>query len=342
MADFENTVNGIVVDGTNENDSIVNGVYHGESSIGSYATIQGYDGNDTIRNYAYNVTIYGGEGENRIENRGQYVLITTGAGNDSVYTDIIGYEENYRNVTVYAGAGNDTLSVLDHETYLNGEAGNDIVSVIGGRGRWSTNTLEGGQGNDTMYGGNKNVFPYVEGDGDDIIYNFADGDTLKIEPNEYTTLKSGDDVIINTAGNGHITLVGAADKNIYVNDDNINPSYDSTRMQLSRWSYEFSFDNAESDSYDVNSSSLISANEFTYYYGSGNQIMENVSGGATINLSGVTMEQIMATDISTDAVSINFADGSNLIVTDYNNANYVVDGTTWTVNQDSQTWIKQE
>lgn len=257
MAEITNYESNIIVSGTNDNDSIVNGVYrdHGSSvnsSVGSYVTIQGYDGDDTINNYAYNVTVYGGEGENRIENSGQYVLIITDSGNDSIKTDVRGIgDENYRDVTVHSGAGNDTLMVRDHETYLEAGAGDDFISVSGGRdSSWSTNTLEGGQGNDTMYGGNKNVFPYVEGDGDDIIYNFADGDTLKIEPNEYTSYFSGDDVIINTAGDGHITLVGAADKNIFINDENINPDPNDnvgSYMQLSRWSYEYTFPEATSD-----------------------------------------------------------------------------------------------
>ena len=242
MADFYNSSSNTVISGTAENDSIYSEIDLFDVTINSYA------GDDNIENYSYSSAINAGDGNNTIYNRGYYVTITSGSGNDSIWTDVdpdYG-SEHFRNVTVHAGAGNDTLMVNDHETYLEAGIGDDIVSVYGGRSDygWSTNTLEGGQGNDTMYGGNKNVFPYVEGDGDDIIYNFADGDTLKIEPNEYTSYISGDDMIINTAGDGHITLVGAADKNIFVNDENINPISDDNLdmvMQLSRWSYNFNF-----------------------------------------------------------------------------------------------------
>ncbi len=249
MAEITNYENNVIVNGTNDNDSI-----YSEIDL-SNVTINSYDGNDTVRNYSYNSEINAGDGNNTIYNRGYYVTITSGSGNDSILTDVDPHygSENYRNVTVHSGAGNDTLMVNDHETCLDGQAGDDFISVEGGRSEygWSTNTLEGGQGNDTMYGGNKNVFPYVEGDGDDIIYNFADGDTLKIEPNEYTSYISGDDMIINTAGDGHITLVGAADKNIFINDENINPAPDDnvgSYMQLSRWSYNFNFPTSDDSS----------------------------------------------------------------------------------------------
>lgn len=50
---------------------------------------------------------------------------------------------------------------------------------------------------------------YNEGDGNDVIYNFNDNDTLSIASGTYSSKKSGNDLVV-TVGKGQITLVGAS------------------------------------------------------------------------------------------------------------------------------------
>lgn len=235
MADYNNTTANILITGTSEADSVYN------ASVASNVTIETYEGNDIIKNYGESVTIIAGEGNNTIQNgevgggtygrysyimagsgddsitnRARYVTIDAGAGNDYVYTDIRG--DSYQDVTVYGGEGNDTLVVMDHQCSLNGGAGDDYISVLGSI--WNGNTLEGGTGNDTLYGGGNNVFYYQEGDGHDIIYNYTTSDKIQINSNTpYSSVQSGSDVLI-TIGDGSILLKNStlAEVDIYYAD----------------------------------------------------------------------------------------------------------------------------
>ena len=236
MADYNNTTADILIAGTGEADSVYN------SSAASNVTIETYEGNDRIQNYGsyvtvissagndsihnaeqgqyYNNGIYsyliGGDGDDTIWNNARYVTIDAGAGNDYVLTDI--YPTPFENVTVYGGDGNDTLIVNDHLCSLNGGAGDDYISVQGGG--WNGNTLEGGTGNDTLYGGGNNVFYYQEGDGHDIVYNYTVSDKIQINSNTpYSSVQSGSDVLI-TIGDGSILLKNSTitDVEIYYAD----------------------------------------------------------------------------------------------------------------------------
>lgn len=200
METINSTANTLVV-GTAESDSIVN--------YGEHVTINAGEGDNFVRNgeknqtvdagfYAYILT---GAGNDNIENHGRFSTIYSGDGNDSIHTDVYGSiwgDEEWRNVTVFGGAGDDILTVNDNETSLNGGAGNDIVSVTSST-RWSTNTLQGGTGDDTLFGSNSNVFFYSEGDGYDVVYNFANGDTVQVNSaTPYYYIAGNDPFIANT------------------------------------------------------------------------------------------------------------------------------------------------
>ena len=78
--------------------------------------------------------------------------------------------------------------------------------------------INGGKGDDTIFNdGNDgyNFFQYESGGGDDIIYDFTANDTLQIVGGTYTTLKSGDDLIVKV-GSGSVTLVDAAAIEVYI------------------------------------------------------------------------------------------------------------------------------
>ncbi|MBQ7723702.1 MAG: calcium-binding protein, partial [Selenomonadaceae bacterium] len=78
---------------------------------------------------------------------------------------------------------------------LQGNEGNDVL--VGGAGN---DSLRGGWGNDSLWGGNgADVFYYAKGDGKDIIYGFANNDSLTFNNLEFTATVS-DDAITFTAG----------------------------------------------------------------------------------------------------------------------------------------------
>ena len=80
--------------------------------------------------------------------------------------------------------------------------------------------------NDTIYGSDAapNIFVYHEGDGNWLIRNFKDNDTLKIYGNTYTTQTRGKNVILKI-GNGTVTLKGAKDKEINICVENYFQNY---------------------------------------------------------------------------------------------------------------------
>lgn len=198
MSEIYNHNNNTLISGTSENDYIYN------YDAVSYVTIEAGGGNDTIANHGGEVKIFAEDGD------------------DSIYTDIFGMA--YEHATVYGGAGNDIIKIRDHRSLLDGGAGDDVISVYGGG--WTENTLQGGTGNDVIYGGGKNIFVYSNGDGDDIFYNVGNGDTISIESNEnYSTVASGSDVVMKV-GTGSMTLKNAVGKSLEIflvpkaNDDN--------------------------------------------------------------------------------------------------------------------------
>ena len=114
--------------------------------------------------------------------------------------------------TIKGGSGKDTISGGAGNDSIIGNAGND--SLIGGAG---ADTLVGGTGKDTLTGGSGNdVFVYKTGDGNDVITDYTAQDKLMIT-GSYSTLTSGNDVII-TVGTGKITLKGANDTTLNINN----------------------------------------------------------------------------------------------------------------------------
>lgn len=98
---------------------------------------EGGDGNDTIRGFALQDALYGGEGNDLIVTANPNVLTIQGSTSQPGFAG-----EN----TLYGGGGNDTLLAGFSTDYLYGDAGNDSLS-----GKFSL--LDGGDGNDTLYGG---------------------------------------------------------------------------------------------------------------------------------------------------------------------------------------------
>lgn len=140
-----------------------------------------------------------GEGNDTVQIKGsggsEKHTIHTGEGNDSVRIDS-GYGPDY--MLIYTGKGNDTISLAEHHHTIVPGLGDDLVQT-----RAEHN--------------HENIIVYREGDGNDTIItqNPIEGnrDTLSIVGSAYSSVQSGDNIII-TVGNGHITLQGGVSKPI--------------------------------------------------------------------------------------------------------------------------------
>ena len=234
------------------------GDFMNNTSTGENVSIVGLTGDDTVCNYANNVTVSVGDEDDVIwnENGSSNVLIDGGGGNDSI--------NNWGNyTTIYGGDGSDTIFTYDCQNPLiYGGAGDDSIKPL-----TSGATVYGGTGNDTIgtiykdsdgninYGGISEGFVYVYnyGDGNDTITAIQDDSTLIIG-GDYTRTTEGNNVIIRV-GDGSITLLEAAN-------------------------VAFTINTVESSSAAVTKS----ANVYTWNGGSG--LIDNYTMGEQINLAG--------------------------------------------------------
>ena len=185
---------GDVLNGTNGHDNLKNGTSW-NSSTGAGKVIYGYDGNDTIENYADNVYISGGKGNDYIK---------------SYYGS---------NSTVLGGAGADNITVQSNNGFVSGDDGNDTITAYKG----THLTLSGGAGNDYLWGGvnsdtliggsGDDTFVYKPGEGTDHITDFSGGDMLKIlksngsEGGTFTSATySGGNLTLAISGGGSVIL----------------------------------------------------------------------------------------------------------------------------------------
>ncbi|MBR4641941.1 MAG: hypothetical protein IKO74_04365, partial [Selenomonadaceae bacterium] len=222
-----------------------------------YSAFFGLGGNDTFRNiwgtgegYPSNLTLDGGEGNDRFTNLGSNVLISGGDGDDTLY------HEQGTLTTLNGDAGDDQISnsgdsvsigggdgadiVLNYASFvmIDGGADNDYIdnrgkntSILGGNGNdsisnndtsWNSETqtweeldnvtINAGAGNDSINNKGANVtFLYSSGDGNDTIVGFNATSSLQIGGGTGTySTQVSNKDVIVTVGNGKITLQGAA------------------------------------------------------------------------------------------------------------------------------------
>ena len=174
----------------------------------------------------------GTEYDDTVKVSGQYVTINAGAGHDSVYStgkddsinvgggdNIVELAKTSARQTVLSGAGNDTINNNSANNFISTGAGDDSIVNKG-----SNATINAGKGNDTIIGssvaGGKNIFVYADGDGNDVITNYAATDIISITSGTATPKNSGKSDVVFTVGTGTITIKDGKDKIItYIDKD---------------------------------------------------------------------------------------------------------------------------
>ena len=229
---------------------------------------------------------------------------------------------------------------------------NTIISSAG------DNTLYGGNGNDTFVRGNRTneqtitVADYTEGedevyhgmpfasfslleaanvDGNDYVFKagtaeirYVDGADKKIKFRDvngdiayfgnYITVLDVDSDTINATENVKTIDASARTKYVELNGNALNNTIQGGQGGSKLWGGQ----NASDDL-------LIGGNgQNTFYYemGNGNDTIRGVNNGDIVDLSGVTVDQIMNAQVTPDAVEIKFADGGSLYIEGRNEVTY--------------------
>ena len=233
-----NTANKVTISGGDGNDIITSIGYtidedtNWESDFNLFGTndsISGGAGNDTIKNVFNNSKTDGGKGDDYIIVGETVRAIDPGAEYYDTYYHYVGDKS-----IVKGGDGNDTLEVYGTNSTIEGGSGNDSIAVYG-----YDSTITGGTGDDiislngspliNVYGGYlmsadslsqkdssvSEVIKYASGDGKDTVVGFTSNDTLKITSGTFSTVKSGNDIIIKV-GKGSVNLKNAVGQTINI------------------------------------------------------------------------------------------------------------------------------
>lgn len=213
-------------------------------------------------------------------------VIRAYAGNDTIQDTLGG------NDTIYAGSGNDYIKTDKGSAYrIYGEDGNDVIEAVGGHIRqilyrpdggiteYSSDYIDGGNGNDTITdeGGSNTIYG---GQGDDkILVKLEAFEELYIAKNDYINGGSGYDSIIDEGGND--TLIGGLGNDTIVSYDGFVPDIGET--------YYSNFDNSN-DTYLFNR-------------GDGQDIIADYRGTDTINFgSGIYKSNVTFTRNNYDVI----------------------------------------
>lgn len=148
--------------------------------------IQGLAGSDTLIGGDGNDTLDGGDGSDNLFGNSGHNILNGGDGNDILTVDLFSFGD-----TLAGGAGDDILNV---DLYNSGN-----------------NLLEGGAGNDTIFGGSaRDTYLFNRGDGHDNITENYDSpvayrnDRLvfgaNILPSDVLATRAGDDMVFSVSG----------------------------------------------------------------------------------------------------------------------------------------------
>ncbi|MBO4401557.1 MAG: hypothetical protein J5809_06895 [Selenomonadaceae bacterium] len=108
-------------------------------------------------------------------------------------------------VQIFGGAGVDYITSYGASVTIDAGAEDDYIWNYGAGA-----TIDAGRGNDRIYlnSGGGNVLQYASGDGNDVVYNFSANDTVEISGGSYSTIASGENLIV-SVGSGMVNLLGA-------------------------------------------------------------------------------------------------------------------------------------
>ena len=234
-----NTGNNVTINSGGGNDTIT-----GSTTYGEVYQFNQLSGDNVITNFGKNDTLQVNSG----------TVTQTVDGNDRIFTITQG--SNTATVTLKNGASKEFVeNVVSNGTNFVTDLVNEVnntksgVKVTGTNGReyivntGANVTIEAKGGNDTITGSDfGEMYNFSSGEGDNVITNFGDNDTIRMTAGKKMTwAEDGDDMIVTlkgTAFTGTVTLKDAAGKTLVKNGnyltvktiDTINNSDDNVQV----------------------------------------------------------------------------------------------------------------
>ncbi len=165
--------------------------------------IYGDEGNDAINGGINRDALFGGDGNDAIEGNGGFDELRGGDGIDQL---LGGLGEDL----LIGGRNNDFLGGNRGQDEIYGGGGNDEIN--GGRG---DDIIVGNGGFDILRGGDgEDVFVFTTGDDDDLISDFSNQDSLRLDINGVSdfnsvlaaAIETQDGVLLDFAGQGSVFL----------------------------------------------------------------------------------------------------------------------------------------
>lgn len=152
-------VHNSTLNGGADNDTIIGDI------LSSNNTINGADGNDEIQVSANNSVVSGGNGDDDIHIAATSSGKVNGdAGNDTISLFEQGSEGGH---IINGGAGNDSITTMAPEVSVVSHSGNGSILGSGHQDVLKTDTIYGGDGNDTIFSKDNDVVS--AGTGDDFV-----------------------------------------------------------------------------------------------------------------------------------------------------------------------------
>ena len=191
-------------------------------------------------------------GEDVIVQVGTGVILLAGAADKDVHITKYSvlpdmqYSNNYKNLTLNQYFNGTLKDYNSKVKTIDAREVNNQIEIIGNaqnnsiHGGNKNDTIYGGKGNDKLYGGyGDDVFVYNDGDGNDTIYDYAEGkDVIKINKSIKSTSIGflgigflGNDFVFKL-GNGKITVKNGKTKKIEVIDKDNNSTYYGTYLTV--------------------------------------------------------------------------------------------------------------
>ena len=204
------------------NDTITFGTMRDPGTVIEYAS---GDGKDLIENYSSDITIAltGNAAITKSKVKKDDVILTIGKGSitlkDMKDKPITIMDSNGNVTSAVYGNGVINIEGTEGDDYLIGTATGD--SIIGLAGN---DTLVGSKGNDTLTGGaGVDTFIYNDGDGNDVITDYTEGELIKITDASIDKITKGKKTaandIIFKVGKGTITVKDGVGKKITTVDE---------------------------------------------------------------------------------------------------------------------------
>ncbi len=242
---------GLTVTGGRGNDTLTS------SGKGNVFVYNAGDGNDVIKNFSAS-DVLSISGTAKVSTSSSDVVFTVGKGKITLTgaaEEAITYEDkngkhDYLNGERAIVTNDETevtvFSAFKDKTFDAADYGSKIVTIDASTVKHDLEIIGNSKANKILGGKGADIFVYYNGDGNDLITDYEQEDTIVIKDSTAQISSKRKDIIL-TIGKGKITLKGAADKSITYVDKNGEHNFSANVAWFLEDENNFSTDNQLSD-----------------------------------------------------------------------------------------------